>query len=374
MKIGFDAKRLFNNFTGLGNYSRTLVNNLMRFEPDHSLFLYTTSIHPELFEKLYNKDIPNVKTPPHLGKHLWRSYTIKNSLKKDQIQLFHGLSNEIPFSFPCSDFGSVVTIHDLIFKTCPSTYSFFDRQIYDRKFRFSCRNASRIIAISESTRQDIIKYYDIAAEKIEVLYQACDPLFYDSPSFADMELLQGSYGIPRDYILYVGSVIERKNLKTLISALAHLPADQRIPLVVVGNGREYMKQARQLAVELGLENLVIWVSNLHNNRHLRQIYQGAKIFVFPGLYEGFGLPVAEALLSGCPVITTGGSSLPEAAGPGSLFLDDPFDSSALSHLIDKLLSDESMQKSLAKAGEAYAREKFDPESLTRQLTEIYRSI
>jgi glycosyltransferase involved in cell wall biosynthesis len=179
MELGFDAKRLFCNFTGLGNYSRTLLKNLAKYYPEHDFHLYTPGIrhnsdtNPFLEEQTYNVHLPDGRF-----KKLWRSWSVVNDMQKDRIELFHGLSHEIPLRIRKTGIRSVVSIHDLIFKIYPETYPVLDRKIYDLKFGYACRNADRIIAISESTKRDIIKFYKIDEGRIDVSYQACNPLFY----------------------------------------------------------------------------------------------------------------------------------------------------------------------------------------------------
>lgn len=375
MRIGYDAKRLFNNFTGLGNYSRTLLHNLLAYEDELKANLYTPGIKysTEIKEFLEHPSC-NTFTPSSSKNPLWRSYFIKKQLEKDQIQLFHGLSNEIPFSLKKSSFPTVVTVHDLIFKAYPLTYPFLDRNIYDLKFSFSCRNASKVIAISESTRQDIIRYYKIHPQKVEVLYQACLPLFYKEPLQIAPGLLKQKYGIPGDYLLYVGSVIPRKNLKTIITAMDILPRELRIPLVIIGNGKKYKLEIQEQIARLGLEETVIWVGNMHDNLHLQHTYIGAKALIYPSVYEGFGLPVVEAMLSGTPVITSRVSSLPEAGGPAALYLENPLDATELAALISKILTDNSLVQKITKKGLTYARYTFDPQTLTRKLAGIYNQL
>ncbi len=175
--IGFDAKRFFNNRTGLGNYSRTLLSNLARFFPGNSYVLYTPKLNKNqltapLFQAPYQVVSPAINYP------FWRSQRISRRLHKDNIQIYHGLSHELPRG-PVSDrVRQVVTIHDLIFKIYPETYKPVDRWLYERKFSHAIRQSDLIVAISEQTKHDILKFYPETPEsKIEVHYQACDPIF-----------------------------------------------------------------------------------------------------------------------------------------------------------------------------------------------------
>ncbi|MEM6724613.1 MAG: glycosyltransferase family 1 protein, partial [Bacteroidota bacterium] len=265
---------------------------------------------------------------------------------------------------------SVVTIHDLIFKSLPETYPFFDRKMYDLKFRRSCQIADKIIAISAYTKQDIIQVYQIDPAKIEVVYQACDPLFYEQ-DLPDQSL---DFPLPSEFLLYVGSVIPRKNLKGVLEAYAIIPPSDRIPLVVVGGGSETYQQELQAIIQKhALQPFMIWKQNLADNRTLRSLYQKASALIYPSFYEGFGLPVTEALLSRTPAITSSVSSLPEAGGPDAGYVD-PNDPEHIAHAIQEVLSDETLRQTMIEKGFAYARSTFDPQRLSQQMMEIYRSL
>lgn len=371
MELGFDAKRLFCNFTGLGNYSRTLVGNIQRYHPEHRLHLYTPKIRqieqtkPFLDEKLYN-----VRQPSCRLNKLWRSWGMIKDFRRDKIDLFHGLSHEIPFGMNKSGIKSVVSIHDLIFKVYPETYTSIDRNIYDLKFRYACKNADRILAISESTRHDIIKYYRVDEGKIDVAYQSCSPMLNIGVEQQESFDVKSHYNLPDDYILYVGTVEKRKNLKTLLSALASMETIDRPALVVVGKGRSYKAECKDMVINSGLQSSVFWLDYLWENDHLRSLYRHATIFVYPSLYEGFGLPVAEALLNKTPVITSNISSLPEAGGPSSAYID-PMSQSELGNAIKKLLGSKDLREKMAREGFDYANKKFDPKETTQKVVEIY---
>lgn len=372
MKIGFDAKRLFCNGTGLGNYSRTLVNNLADVHPEHDYFLYTTKINPSLpIDSFLDEKRFTVKQSTALLKAYWRSFGIVQQLEKDGIELYHGLSHELPFGIHKTRIKTVVTIHDLIFKVYPNTYKPIDRWLYDWKFRYSCQYADKIIAISEHTKRDIVHYYGIQPNKIEVLYQACNALYYNN-ELTTTNVLE-KYSIPESYFLYVGTIQERKNLKLLINAYKHLPEALKLPLVIVGNGKKYRQEAFQLAEKMGLSNLMIWIHDLENNHCLQQLYKKAQLLVYPSFYEGFGLPVAEALLSQTPVITAKTSSLPEAGGAHTLYVE-PTDEKGLATAMVKICSNETLRSAMIEKGLGYANQTFHPKQLSKQLMNCYETV
>lgn len=374
MKIGFDAKRLFCNFTGLGNYSRTLLSNLVSYFPENEYHLYSPEIRetPQTTAFLNNSNYA-VQSPKTVFKSLWRTSSIVEQLKKDKIQLYHGLSHEIPINIHKTDIKTVVTIHDLIFKVYPENYPLTDRIIYDLKCRYSCRNADRIVTISENTKKEIVKHYTIAPEKIEVIYPSVNPVFFQPKTTEENEAILQQYKIPKEYLLFVGSIERRKNLLKIIESYQFLPKDLRIPLVIVGKGGSYKSEVEKLINQTGIENKIIWISRLVNNEHLQAIYQQAQALIYPSFYEGFGLPVTEALLSKTPVITSNTSSLPEAAGPNSLFVD-PNSAAQISQSITKVLTDLSFRNEMKEKGYLYALQHFGSQTEAKKMMECYEKV
>lgn len=360
MRIGFDAKRLFNNFTGLGNHSRTTIDILTSSFPGNEYILYTpkTRDNPTTLPYLTKEGCKVVMPQGIVKGGLWRTMRLGKECDKDKIDIFHGLSNELPLALRCP---SVVTIHDVAFHTFPDMYHWPDRMIYDAKWRYACRNADRIIAISECTKADIIKYYGTDESKIDVIYQPVQPRFY-SPANYHPDTQQ-------PFLLYVGSINSRKNLLGIVKAIELLPKSLQIPLVIVGRGREYKTLVQEYISSHHLEHLFIWPDDIGNDQ-LQELYQRATAFVYPSHYEGFGLPVVEALLSGCPVITSNVSSLPEAGGPFSLKAT-PTDTDDICDKIQQVLTSDSLRNSLSQQGREWAFNTFHPENLARQIMQVY---
>lgn len=371
LKIGFDAKRLFNNFTGLGNYSRTLVGNLNRFFPENEYFLYSPKLiknkrtEPFLRGADYRIRTPNSK---FFGS-VWRTSGMKKEWDRNGTQIYHGLSHEIPIGSQKSKVKTVVTIHDLIFKKHPELFPFIDRKIYDWKFRYACEKSDRVIAISESTKRDIIRFYKIPESKIEVIYQTCHSIFQED--LPDETKLSGNFKLPPNYLLYVGSVIPRKNLLGCVKALAMLTNDLKLPLIVVGEGKNYKRKVQNYIAEKGLENQVIFLSNV-SLFDLKILYQNAQILLYPSFYEGFGLPIIEALFCGTPVITSDKSSLPEAGGGGAFYVN-PADPGEIAAGIEKLLTDSRFYNDLKMKGLMHVQ-KFKANELTQQIMNLYNKL
>lgn len=368
MRIGYDAKRLFCNVTGLGNYSRTLVHNLQNHAPQNEYYLYTPEIKqlkeskPFLQNEAYRIHLSKTKL-----KAFWRSFGMVKQLQKDGLDIYHGLSNEIPMGLRKTNVKSVVTIHDLIFKIHPETYSFFDRQIYDMKFKNSCLRADKVIAISQSTKNDLINFYKIPPEKIEVIYQSCNALYFEQTPCNEPP-----FNLPETFLLYVGSVIPRKNLELIIKAYAILPTDFAIPLVIVGDGKAYKNKMKQLINQYGFEKRFIWLNQV-NTTELKALYKRAQLLVYPSLYEGFGLPVAEALLCKTPVITSNTSSLKEAGGDASVYIN-PASAEELAHAIQRVLADTALRVQMKETGFQYAHQQFSADTSSRKMMDCYRGL
>ena len=370
MKIGFDAKRLFNNFTGLGNHSRTTVDILTEFYPENEYLLYTPRIkHNTVTDPYAERSGCRTIVPQGLLKgSAWRTFGLASALKKEGADIFHGLSNELPTQL---DIPTVVTIHDVAFKTFPDMYHLPDRIIYDWKWRHACKRADRIIAISESTKQDIVRFYGVNPDTIDVVYQPVNTLYYTNDSgICPQSLAQYT---SRPYMLYVGSINSRKNLLGIVKAMELLPKDLQIPLIVIGGGREYKQKVEDYIAEHKLEDLIIFSPEKVGTDGLRYLYSNAHLLIYPSFYEGFGLPVVEAMLSNCPVVTSNVSSLPEAAGPDSLLVD-PYDIQDIADKIKVLLTDDTLRQTTVQKGFRYAMDNFSPKVLADRLMEVYNKL
>ena len=322
MKIGFDAKRAFHNTTGLGNYSRTLISSLVTNYPGHDYYLFNPKKSTIRFENERFHEVGPSGFMSQLFPAAWRSRGIISDLQKLEINIYHGLSHELPFNIHRSGVRSVVTIHDLIPERFPNQYNPVDVRIYHKKFTYACRHADKIIAISKQTKEDIIEFYGIDPSKIEICYQSCDPSFSVQVSQDIKKKILQKYNLPETFYLTVGSIIERKNLLSLCKGLS-LKNDPA-PLVVIGDGGKYKEIVKRYLLENKLENKVIFLSEAMVKPEFIDfpaIYQSAIAMIYPSTFEGFGIPVLEALFSGLPVITSNVSSLPEAGGNAAMYID-----------------------------------------------------
>lgn len=374
MKIAFDAKRITHNATGLGNYSRFVVNSLSASFPEHTYQLYTPSEGKETLRKRI-VERPNVSFHYPENKFdkflpsLWRSFDVSSTLKKEQVDLFHGLSNEIPMNLRQNGIPSVVTIHDLIFLRYPQLYKPIDRIIYTYKFKQACLRSNKIIAISKQTMRDIRDFFHIPEKKIEIVYQGCDPSFGNAIPTNKKQAILEKYQIKGPYILYVGSIEERKNLLLLIKALKNLKED--ISVIAIGKRTLYTDKVECFIQENNMSDRVRILTQIPFSE-LAAFYQMATLFVYPSFFEGFGIPILEAQLAGIPVIAATGSCLEEAGGPAALYTD-PRDEQELRNLIESVLNEPKLAESMRSGGLENAQ-RFLPNVLAAHFMRVYENI
>jgi glycosyltransferase involved in cell wall biosynthesis len=370
MKIGFDAKRAFNNTAGLGNFSRNTIAALTRKFPDDRYFLFHPGNKKSLFVAPENStEIEPLSFWWKTFRNTWRSFSITHLAKILELDLYHGLSHELPIGIENTKIKSVVTIHDLIYIRYPEYFRKIDRTIYDRKFRYSCRVANRIHAISEQTKRDLVEFFSVPEEKITVIYQSVNPVFYETVDQTLKHQLRKKFQIPERFILSVGTVESRKNLMALLEGM--VSAKVYLPLVVVGKLTKYHQKVQKF-IEADLNRLQVIVLPHIPDDELAALYQMAEVMVYPSKFEGFGLPVAEAQASGCPVITSNISSLPEAGGDAAIYIN-PEKPEEIGHAIKSLLADKKLRKSLIAKGKINAQ-RFTPEKYIAQLKQLYNSV
>ena len=382
MNIGFDAKRAFHNQTGLGHYSRNLLNALSNYYPGHQYYLFNPKpsdafgIKGEHVHEIRPSGFINV-----LFSSAWRSSWVKKDLKKLKIDLYHGLSHEIPIGIQKTGIKSVVTIHDLVHERHPEQYNAIDVKIYSKKFRYACAHADKIIAISEQTKRDIIEFYRTPEEKITVCYQSCNPAFGKEVSEEAKRKIKAQYGLPEQYFLYVGSIIERKNLLNICKAIFILRNELNINLVVIGDGTRYKQQVKDYIKQNGLEDRVLFLSEYSSAKSSRSfqlavdfpaIYQSALAMIYPSFFEGFGIPVLEALWSKLPVITSNVSCLPEAGGDAAYFVD-PVSAEEIAAAMKRIYSDKTLVASMIEKGWRHAQ-KFTPQKCAESVMNVYKGL
>jgi glycosyltransferase involved in cell wall biosynthesis len=366
MRVGYDAKRVFHNATGLGNYARDVLRILTVHAPQHQYVAYNPRPGTVPF------DLPGARLvergPRGLGRlapGLWRAAGMAHDLVEDGIDLFHGLSNELPLGLERTDVPGVVTIHDLIFERFPALYRAVDRGIYHWKFRRAAERARLVVAVSQQTGRDLHELYGVPWSRIRVVYQGYHAAFRQPVPADRLEEVARRHSLSPGFVLQVGTIEARKNLVLTVRAVASLPG---VTLVAVGRPTPYARQVQEVVKREGLDGRFRLLSGI-GTEELAALYRLASVAVYPSLFEGFGLPIVEALASGTPVVTTRGGVFPEAGGPGSAYVD-PHEPEELRTALAAILGDPDRRAAMAAAGQSYA-ERFRDERIAADLLRVY---
>lgn len=370
MIIGFDAKRIFFNRSGLGVYGRSTIDILSRYAPENNYVLFSPKRKAAV-----NYAVPkniNVVYPAGLMARfpsIWRSYCMGRDICRNGIEIYHGLSHELPAGIDRADVRSVITMHDLIFVRHPELYKLADRYIYKCKYRQSCAKADHIVAISEQTKADLIDFWNIEQSKITVVYQGCDPVFSLRASKEKLRQVRSRYNLPNEYILSVGTIEKRKNLMLAVKAIAENNMD--VQIVVCGRHTPYADEIMEYAVSKGIERRI----HMHHNvgfDDLPAIYQMASVFVYTSIFEGFGIPILEAMNSQTPVITSEGGVFTETGGNACLYVN-PLSIDDMYYTLRSLLSDSNLRTNMITRGLVHAQNFSEPKIATN-LMAVYKEV
>ncbi len=299
---------------------------------------------------------------------LWEQTTLPRALHQLGAGVFHSPVNVLPAGLPCA---SVVTVHDLAFMRYPQHFR-PARRIYQQIFtRRSVRVATRVVAVSESTRRDLIECFGAPPEHIRVVHPAIDQDFRPEDDPAVRSAFRAAHGLPARYILFLGTIEPRKNLLVLLDAYAKLRAalPEAPPLVIAGAKGWYFDSVFERARSLGMERHITFAGYVSRGEQPLW-YSCAELFVYPSVYEGFGMPVTEALACGAPTITSTVSSLPEAGGDLAITVD-PHDTQALAHAMQSVLTTDDVRRRVRLAGPLWA-ERFSVARMAEAYVDVYR--
>jgi glycosyltransferase involved in cell wall biosynthesis len=298
---------------------------------------------------------------------------VVRQLKKDGVEVFHGLSHELPIGLTKAGIKSVVSMHDLIFMRYPELYPASDRLFYEQKYRRAAEAADCVVAISEQTRSDLEQFFKISPQKVRIIGQSCDAAFdrlslRQQPGRLSLPLPAGTNLPATDYLISVGSLTPRKNWHNLLQAMAILKTrGTDLPLVAVGTGKgAYAEGLRKQAQTLGLH--VFWLDQHLPTEDLALLYRRAAAMVYPSVFEGFGIPILEAMTVGVPVITTKGGCFEEVGGAGALYAS-PESPEAIAAQIAKSL-DAQIRQSLTDQMPTQIAQ-FSPERISAAWMDVY---
>ncbi len=368
MRIGVDGRYIADHYPGIGRYTFSLVEALSRLAADMT---FVIAVQPGQPNSRYDLDQltarPNVRLEPFAlqPRSLLEQVHWPQAARRWSLDVLHSPYVYKPYALPCP---SVVTVYDLIPLVFPEGFSAGQRLIFRLMVGLALRTARAVIAISAATRDDLVRYFRTSPDRVYVTPLAADASFYPRPP-AEVAAIRARYGLPDQYVLYVGSNKPHKNLPRLIEAYAKI--GDAPPLVLAGREDARYPQARARVEALGLSARVCFPGDIAS-ADLPALYSGASLFVFPSLYEGFGLPPLEAMACGLPVVCSGRSSLPEVVGDAALIVD-PDDVDTIASAIRRALDDADLRASLRRRGLDRAAQ-FSWERTAQETLRIYRML
>ena len=371
MNIGLDAKRAFHNNRGLGNYSRDVIRLLNTYYGENKIYLFNPYKNKQqLIENIANNiEVLPSSTIEKSFPTLWRTVGIPRYLQKLKIDIYHGLSQELPFGIQRTKVKTVFTFHDAIFMRYPEYYSAAYRRIFTLKNQFSIQYSDHIIAISEQSKRDAIELFNAGEHKISVVYQGCNSIFSAPISEAQKQSVYNKYQLPLSFLLFVGAIEKRKNVKLILEALHTKNLD--IPLVIIGRPTHYIKELKETIRRYKMEQQVIFQFNVET-ADLPAVYSASAAFIFPSIYEGFGIPILEAQTIGTPVITSSGSCFEETGGDAAMYIN-PFDAEELGEAINLVLMDDNIKNHMISDGKKHA-ELFSDIRIATNLMNVYNKL
>jgi glycosyltransferase involved in cell wall biosynthesis len=350
MKIGINARYIQKQRTGIENYLHNLIKHLKLTDHTDEFMLYFGNDKPipqDVLGGNFTSDIPSMSTNSQIKRILWEHFYIPQALKRDKIDVFHEPSFIAPIFKSCP---TITTVYDLAFIFHPECFTRRNVLYLNTMLSRSVRSSDRIIAISNSTKNDIINHFNIEQNKVRVVYCGYNDYFRAMDSKEACAGTLRKHGITGEFLLNVSMISPRKNLLTLLRSFKSARAKRKtgLQLVIAGSKGWLYEEIFEEVSKLSLEKYVIFTGYIPDEE-LLHLYNSAALMVYPSIYEGFGLPVLEAMACGCPVIASNTSSLPEVCGDAALLVN-PLDAEGLSESICKALEDNAFRNRMAVRG------------------------
>lgn len=369
MRIAIDARIAYYTGAGIGQYTIRLTQALVKSARDEEFILLQSRKQPEPLINSPSIRTMGLWTPSHHRLEQWL-LSLELPLRQLNVDVLHSPDFIPPLHL--NTFRSVITVHDLAFLRWPHFLT-EDSARYYGQVDEAVRRADHIIAVSQSTKDDLIRLLGVPSEKITVVYEAADPLFRPVDSQEAWAYLRGKFPLPEEYIFFVSTIEPRKNIGALLRAYAHLRQHYNVGagLVLAGAIGWLSERVFEEVSRLGLERHVTFLGRVENE-DLLYLYNAARCLAHPAFYEGFGLPPLEAMACGTPVVVSNVSSLPEVAGDAALLVD-PNDEEALAVALHRLLTDEDLRAALREKGLARAAT-FSWQRAAQETLAIYRRV
>jgi len=368
MRIGIDVRLLGERITGITRYLINVLHYLPQFDSKnkYSLFSYDKT---KFDNKFYEHHIvQQTKLPRQLSEHLWLNFSLPNLLTEKNIDLFFTPYILVPIKK--SLHKNVIVIHDVMTKACPQFFTSYYKKYMDFIVPLSIKRSDSIITISESSRQDILKYYNVSPEKVRYMYLWTDEK-YKPINFSEeeREFWINKYNLPSKFILFIGAIEERKNIRGILK-ISDILFSRGIDMKFLLIGKRSLG-FKQLYEEIKKRSERVIYINYVEEEDIPIIYNLSTLFLFPSYYEGFGLPPLEAMKCGVPVLSSKNSSLTEVIGDGGLLFDandyESFAESIISLLNDKVFYNMMRDKAIKQA------KKFTPEVQMPKLIDLFNS-
>jgi glycosyltransferase involved in cell wall biosynthesis len=370
MRIGIDFHVADGIYQGVRTYLANLIDEIMRVENELTYYIYVKDPDKFVHGKTYCATYYLKKLPSASGRfNLLVGFPAQ--AMRDGLSLFHS-QYVLPLFLPCK---SVLTIHDILFESNPEFFPEFHKRLLKFFLPISARRSHRIISVSEFTKEQIIKYYNIPPEKITVIHEGASKKFSPIRNREFISSRLNRYGIRKQYVLFVGRIEPRKNIRGLLEAFNHVRRrDNRdLCLVIVGN-QDRIFQSTELTTHLkdmAFNSHVIFTGGV-SEEDLSILYNGAEVLVYPAFAEGFGLPVLEAMACGTPVVTSNTTSLPEIAGDAALLVD-PYSTREIGECLGRVLEDPHLRRDLSAKGLERAK-KFQWREASVKTIDVYREV
>lgn len=379
MKVAVELQPCLKNRSGIGIYTYELSK---RLQHDRSIeligdvfnFINRNDLTEDLRELEFNKEVCTL-FPYGIYRRIWHYIPIQyHYLFKREVDLTHFFNFIVP---PHIKGKVITTIYDLTFEFFPETMDKRNLKRLKQDIEYSIERADHIITISECSKRDMVRVLGIEESKIDIIYPGVDfKKFHTKPTIEKQQEVREKYGLPDVYLLYMGTLEPRKNIPTIVEAFAKIKKStnkdiQKIKLVIAGKKGWLFESIFKKVEELGLESEVIFTDYVKEEDKVA-LYSGAKVFVFPSLYEGFGIPLVEAMAAGVPVITSNTSSLPEVVGEAGILVE-PMDSHQMAAQIKHLIEEDSYYIDLVEKGFIQAK-KFNWDDSAKKLRQVYERI
>ena len=372
MRIAIDATILRNQNTGTGFYIINLITGLLNADADNEYIIFGDK---KIIDKLVpvnkkNFRVENVKFKSRIFRVFWQLFVLSSKLRKMQINVLHSTNYITPlFKFKLR---VIVTVNDLTFFLFPEKFTVTKRLFFKFMVPIFVKRADEIIAASENTKKDILKFFKIPVEKIAVTFESYPAYYNSNISKEDSAIVLDKYGIIKNYFLFVGMIEPRKNILSILKAFIELDEELDEDLIIVGKKGWYYREIEQFMDNIKdkkLKNKIIFTGFV-SELELVSLYQNATIFLYPSFYEGFGIPPLEAMVCGVPVITSNTSSLPEVVGDAAIQIN-PYNYLELKEAIKFLKENPHKRSEMSVKGKEQAK-KFSLDEFTRNTINIYK--